>query len=88
MILYVNERNEIKDVNETSDPSLISLEVNDDDFNPFKDWSIAKICCYKATVSDGIVTSMTPYIDSTIVEIVDRLGKQIDALREPRSGNN
>lgn len=79
MILYVNENNEIKDVNTTSDPSLIALQV-DDETNPFKDWTIAKICCYKATVSDGIVISMTPYIDSTIVEMVDRLGKQIEEL--------
>ena len=80
MILYINENNEIKDVNETSDPSLIPVEINDE-FNPFKDWSIAKICCYKVTASEGVVTSFTPYIDSTIVEIVDRLGKQIEELR-------
>ena len=81
MILYVNENNEIKDVNETSDPSLIALEINDET-NPFEGWSVAKICCYKVEVAEGIVTAMTPYIDSTIVEIVDRLGKQIEALKK------
>ena len=80
MILYVNNKNEIKDVNTTSDPSLIALEVNDET-NPFKDWSTAKICCYVVQVSDGIITAFYPYIDSTIVEIVDRLGKQIEELR-------
>ena len=86
MILYVNNKNEIKDVNTTSDPSLIALEV-DDETSPFEDWSIAKICCYQVTVSDGIVTSMTPYIDSTIVEIVDRLGKQIEKLSAATQSN-
>ena len=80
MILYVNNENEVKDVNETSDPSLVALEINDEE-NPFKDWSIAKICCYKVTAHDGAVTSMTPYIDSTIVEIIDKLGKEIEELK-------
>ena len=74
MILYVNERNEIKDVNTTSDPSLIALEINDET-NPFKGWSIAKICCFKVMVSeDGQVTMMTPYIDSRLIEHIDQLG--------------
>ena len=80
MILYVNEKNEIKDVNTTSDPSLIALEINDET-NPFKDWSIAKICCFKATVDNGIVTSMSPYVDSELIEHIDRLGTEIADLR-------
>ena len=82
MILFTDEEGRVKDVNITSDPSLIPLEINDDEDNPFKDWSVAKICCYKVEVAEGVVTSMTPYIDSTIVEIVDRLGKQIEALKK------
>lgn len=82
MILYVNERNEIKDVNTTSDPSLIALEVNDDEFNPFKDWTKAKICCYKVTVQDGMVTSMSPYIDSRIIEYMSRLDSEIEELKQ------
>ena len=77
MILYVNNKNEIKDVNTTSDPSLIALEVNDET-NPFEGWSIAKICCYQVNVEDGIVTMMTPYIDSRIIEHIDQLGKESD----------
>ena len=74
MILYVNENNEIKDVNTTSDPSLIALEVNDET-NPFKGWSIAKICCFKVAVSDeGNITMLTPYIDSRLIEHIDQLG--------------
>lgn len=80
MILYVNDKNEIKDVDTASDPSLIALEVNDET-NPFKDWSIAKICCFKVTVSDGIVTSMSPYVDSELIEHINRLGSEIMELR-------
>ena len=86
MILYVNENNEIKDVNTTSNPSLIPLEINDET-NPFEDWTIAKICCYKVAVSNKRITSFTPYIDSTIVEIVDKLGKQIEELKAAVQSN-
>ena len=79
MILYVNERNEIKDVNQTTDTSLIPLEVNDTD-NPFIGWSVAKICCYKVNVKDGMVTMMTPYVDSRLLEHIDQLGKQVEAV--------
>ena len=77
MILYVNEKNEIKDVNETSNPSLIALEVNDET-NPFEGWSIAKICCYQVSVSNGMVTMFTPYVDSRLIEHIDQLGKESD----------
>lgn len=77
MILYVNENNEIKDVNSTSDKNLIPLEVNDNTMdNPFLSWSPAKICCHKVEVKDGVVTSYTPYIDSRIVEHIERQGQE------------
>lgn len=76
MILYVNENNEIKDVNTTSDPSLIPLEINDNELNLFKDWNTAKICCYKVTVQDGMITMMAPYIDSRLIEHIDQLGAE------------
>ena len=75
MILYVNDKNEIKDVNTTSDPSLIPLEANDEE-NPFADWPTAKICCYKVEVAEGAVTMMTPYVDSRLIEHIDQLGKE------------
>ncbi len=75
MILYVNNKNEIKDVNTTSDPSLIALQV-DDETNPFQGWSTAKICCYKVEVAEGAVTMMTPYVDSRLIEHIDQLGKE------------
>lgn len=73
MILYVNQNGEIKDVNVTSDESLIPLTI-DDETSPFKDWSVAKICCYKVTVTGGQVTMMTPYVDSRLIEHIDKLG--------------
>lgn len=79
MILFVNDKGEIKDVDFTKDTSLIPLEVNDVD-NPFIGWSVAKICCYRVTVSDGRVTMMTPYIDSRLLEHIDQLGKQVEAV--------
>ena len=77
MKIYVNEKNEIHEVNTCSDPSLIELEVTD---GTFDGWSGAKICCYKATVQDGNVTMMTPYVDSRLIEHIDQLGRQTEAI--------
>ena len=75
MILYVNDRNEIKDVHSTNDTSLKEVFVHDEE-NPFKDWSIAKICCYRVDVHEGFVRMFTPYVNSLIIEHLDRLGEQ------------
>ena len=77
MKIYVNERNEIHEVNTCSDPSLIELEVTD---GKFDGWSEAKICCYKVTVNEGKVTMATPYVDSRLIEHIDQLGKQTEAI--------
>ena len=74
MKVYVDNEQKIRAVNSTDDTSLTELIINDET-NPFKDWSEAKICCYKVTVSDGYVTMMTPYIDSRLIESIDRLGR-------------
>ena len=76
MKIYVNDKNEIKDVGTTTDESLIEYVINDDINNPFSTWSVAKICCHKAVVENGIVTDFTPYVDSTLIEHIDRLGKE------------
>lgn len=109
MIIYVNDRMEIHDVDSTTDETLVGYELVED--NPFVDWSIAKICCYKVTLDaetitnvigtkeekykdlDGIeqtstvdvtetvetgkyiVSMMTPYVDSRLLEHFDGLGK-------------
>lgn len=75
MILYVNGRNEIKDVDSTTDELLIPLKVSDEN-NPFLSWSPAKICCHKVEVKDGVVTGYTPYVDSKIVEHIERQGQE------------
>lgn len=77
MKIYVNDKNEIHEVNTCSDPSLIELEVTD---GKFDGWSEAKICCYKVTVQDGNVTMATPYVDSRLIEHIDQLGKQTEAI--------
>lgn len=71
MILYINKKNEIKDVNETSDENLTAVEVDDD---TFANWSIAKICCHKISLREGKYTGFTPYVDSRIIEHIERLG--------------
>lgn len=72
MILYVNEQNEICDVDSTDDNRLVPLVINDDD-NPFETWSNAKICCYKVEVSNGVVTKYSPYIDTRVINHIDKL---------------
>jgi hypothetical protein len=77
MILYVNSKNEIKDVNTTTDESLTPLFVNDNvEDNPFLSWSIAKICCHKVEVKNGVVTSFAPYVDSRLIEHIERQGQE------------
>lgn len=75
MKIYVNDKKEIKDVGTTTDESLIEYVINDES-NPFVNWSVAKICCYKVEVKDGYVTMFTPYVDSRIIEHIDQLGKE------------
>ena len=87
MIIFVNERNEIKDVNTTKDETLTAYEITDNDQNPFLNWNVDKICCYRVTltpeIADGeetgkyLVTMMTPYIDSRIIEPIVWLREQI-----------
>lgn len=72
MKVYVNAKNEIKDVGTTNNASLKEVEINDEN-NPFANWSIAKICCYKVNVENGIVRGYSPYVDIKIVEHIDRL---------------
>lgn len=79
MIVFVNDKSEIHDVGSTNDPTLTPLNIIDEG-NPFNGWSDAKICCYKVSVTEGIVTMLTPYVDSKLIAHIDQLGKQIEAL--------
>lgn len=80
MIIYANQRNEIKDVDTTEDKTLTALEVRDEG-NPFAGWSVAKICCYKVHVRDGQATMYTPYVDSRLLGHIDRLGRQEESSK-------
>ena len=79
MKIYVDSNNCIHDVDSTENTTLKELVINDND-NPFAGWTVAKICCYRAFVEDGTVTSYSPYIPSSIVELIDRLAKENKAL--------
>ena len=81
MILFVNDKQEIHDVNTTADKTLSPLYVKETDENkPLITWSVAKICCYKVTVSGGFITMYTPYVDSNIISHIDQLGNQVEAV--------
>lgn len=81
MIIYVDCENKIRAVNSSTDSSLTPIFVDETDPSyPFKGWSTSKICCYQVEVHDGIVTMMTPYVDSRCLEFVDQMGHQIDSI--------
>ena len=77
MLIFVNDRGEIHDVNTTTDLKLTTIEVTDGSLD---DMSEALICCYRVTVVDGVVDMRTPYVPSTVLESIDRLGKQVEAV--------
>ena len=77
MTIYCNEKGEIHDVGSTKDLTLTPIEVTDGTFDT---WTVAKICCYKVRVQDGNVTMLTPYVDSRLIEHIDQLGKQTEAV--------
>ena len=80
MIVFTDNEGRIKDVGITSDPFLKEVYINDEN-NPFGNWTIAKICCYRVEVTDGVVTMMTPYVDTRIIEHIDQLGDEVEVNR-------
>lgn len=80
MILFVNDKGEIKDIDSTEDKSLKALEITGN--NPFEGWSDARIRCYRVEVRDGEVVMMTPYVSSTLLDHIDYLGKGTQAVAE------
>lgn len=74
MILYINDKDEIKDVNNTSDDTLTPVELND---NMIESWSPAKICCYKVIFDkNGNITSLRNYVDIKLIEHIERQGQE------------
>ena len=71
MKVFINENNEIKDVNTTSDKTLTAIEVP---AGVFDNWPVAKICCHKVDLDNGQYAGFTPYVDSRIIEHIERLG--------------
>lgn len=80
MVLFVNDKGEIKDIDSTEDKSLTALEITGN--NPFEGWSDARIRCYRVEVRDGEVVMMTPYISSTLLDHIDYLGRSTQAVSE------
>ena len=80
MKVFINGNNEIKDVNTTTDDSLRPIEMPKD--NPFANWSVAKICCHKVDLKNGQYAGFTPYVDSRVIEHIERLGKENEATNE------
>ena len=78
MILFINERNEIKDVDVTRDETLKGYEIVDDN-NPFKNWDVDKICCYKVGLTPEIVTEV---VDIEEVTYTDEEGNEVTEERE------
>lgn len=93
MIVFVDSDSKIRAVGKTSDESLTPLFINDED-NPFAGWSKAKICCYMVSVSNGVVTMYTPYVDSRLLDQIDMMGHQVEdqapftALETASSGDS
>ena len=77
MKVYTDNEGKIKSLSPKD--GLTEVIINDEN-NPLKNFSDAKICCYKIAVTDGMVTMMTPYVDSRIIEHLDFLGKQVEAV--------
>lgn len=73
MKVFINEKNEIKDVNETTDITLTEVEIP---AGVFENWSVAKICCHKLMLENGQYTGFTPYVDTKIIEHIERLGAE------------
>lgn len=78
MVIFINNKREIKDVGTTTDTSLTPITVDDD---LFYNWTVAKICCYAVYLtSDNQVCGFYPYVDSRLIEHIDQLGKQVEAV--------
>ena len=90
MILYVNSKGEVKDVNVTEDSTLTALPISENSMNPFTNWSVARICCYRVGVipekiddvetGKYIISMMTPYVDSRLMEHIAKLGNKDEAI--------
>lgn len=72
MKVFINEKNEIKDVHSTTDGSLTMVELPE---GVFDEWSEAKILCQKLDMKDGKYKGFGPAVDTRIIDHLDNLGK-------------
>ena len=77
MKVFLNEKNEIKDVHSTKDESLTMVELPE---GVFEGWSEAKILCQKLYLKDGEYRGFAPAVDSRIIEHIDRLGTESERI--------
>lgn len=80
MIVYVNERNEIKDVNHTDDTTLCPIGL-DGLSHPFEDMSVDEICCYKVRINERGNAVVQPYVEKSLRDRIARLGKENEELK-------
>ncbi len=84
MILFMNDKLEVHavNVNNTDDNTLTPVFVDEtkEQIIDIASWPVAKICCYKMAVSNGIITMFTPYVDSNSIPHFEQLGKQVEAV--------
>ena len=81
MIVYVNERNEIKDVNHTEDTTLSPIDLNGIS-HPFEDMSVDEICCYKVRINERGNAVVQPYVVKDLRDRFARLGKENEELKK------
>lgn len=74
MIIFINEKNQIKDIGSTNKDNLTAIVIPKED-NPFEGWSNAKICCYAVQLTnDGKVIGYYPYIDTRLIPKIEDMG--------------
>jgi hypothetical protein len=77
MIIGVNEKYQIKQIREVTDPTLTIIELDENAENyPFTGWSDAKILCYYYKVDDESI-AVYPYIDTNIIEKIEADNQKI-----------
>ena len=92
MKVFVNEEGKIKAVHTSDDTSLQTYELDEEHASyPFAGWSDGRIMCYRINVSPitideeltgkYMVTMMTPYVDTIIIEKIEDLYTENGALR-------
>ena len=92
MKVFVNEEGKIKAIHASDDTSLQMYELDEEHASyPFSGWSEGRILCYKINVAPitideeptgkYMVTMMTPYVDTRIIEKIEDLYKENSTLR-------